>query len=501
MADFVAAMTWPLALCLVLGLLLSRLGEELLERRAVFADLAVAQVAGLGALWGALLGWTVDDHPWSIRLFALLFTLLAAALLATQRHFERDLSREALAGALYAFSAAATVVVGAGLHHGAEEARDLLAGKSLFVRPAEVASGAALLALVGLALARLGRRRPPVERGRQAKTAPRASQPSALASDFAFYALLGVAVSYAVPLVGVLLVFGFLLLPPATGALVAATVRKDGGGRRLAAWLAAGNGAVLGCAFAYARDLPLEPSVVLVLGLQLVLAVLVRYLRGAPDRLGASIGVAGSLALFLGLLAWTFQLRASEPTFDPATEPMPSGFQVALVDRLEREPSLWTEKRTELELLLVEADPLVRCRLLEGIGARRDASFLPTVHSLLTDADDLVRESAVAAARALGDPSSADPLRAAARTEPDDFLRLAFGQALLELDPRAGLELLLELMASASVELARREAFELAAEAWPGDPLAPDAFDPTGEPEVRAARVTELQLELRAALP
>ena len=497
MQAFGAAMGWPLALCLILGLALARLGEEVLDRRAVFADLAVAQSAGLGALWGALLGWTVDDHPWSIRLFALFFALLAAALLASQRRFERRLSREALAGSLYAFSAAAATLVAAGLHHGAEEARDLLTGKTLFVRPVEVASAAGVLGLVGLALTRLARHRPaPARRARQGQAASREADANAairpLASDFAFWALLGVAASYAVPLVGVLLVFGFLLLPPAIGAMLADDLRR----RRVTARVAAATGSVLGCLFAYARDLPLEPTVVLCLGLQLVAVVIVGYLRSSPDRLGASIGVAGTLAVATGLLAWTLQIRADEEAFDPVTEPLPPGLQSALVDRLAREPELWVERRAEVEALLAGADPGVRCRVLDAIASRRDASFLPQVHARLTDPDDLVRESAIDAARAIGDSSSAAPLHGAARVERDDFLRLALGEALLGLDRPAGLELLLDVMETAAVELPRREAFELLAGAWPGGPLAADAFEAGADPAARAASVAELRDEL-----
>ena len=63
MDAFFTAMLWPLALCLVLAALCTYLGLQLLARKAVFADLALAQVAALGSVWGVLLGWSVDEDP------------------------------------------------------------------------------------------------------------------------------------------------------------------------------------------------------------------------------------------------------------------------------------------------------------------------------------------------------------------------------------------------------------------------------------------------------
>jgi len=491
---FFAALTWPLALCLVLGVLLTYLGAQVLERRAVFADLAVAQVAGLGAVWGLLLGWSIDTSPWAIRAFALGFTVLAAAILAGQRSFEQDLSREALAGALYALSAAATVLIGASLHHGPEEVRDLLAGKALFARPSGVLSAAVLFAPVGFLVHRFEARMRPArardKQGRRAVAAPHGAQ-----WDFAFYAALGLAVSYAVPLVGVLLVFSYLLLPAATAALVA----RAGPGRLRAGWLACAAGTLLGLWLAYASDLPPEPSVALCLGLQFVAALVARYMLDARDRLGASLAVLSCAALVAMLLAWSFQLRAREQAIDPTAPDAPSGARTALVDRLSMEPGLWDSERAAISALLAGDDPEIRARLLDLIAARGEGSLLEHVHALLGDPDDLVRDSALNCVRALARPESVPVLVAASAEERDDYLEVDIGETLLALGSAHGLAVLLNVMESGESELARAEAFEQLTRHWPAAPRDL-VYDPASEAPARKAEVAALRAALDGAV-
>jgi len=440
--DFFAALLWPLALCLLLAGLHTYLGFQVLARRVIFADLALAQIAGLGAVWGVMLGWSADGSPWSVHLFALAFTLAGAALLAGLGTIE--LPREALAAASYAVAAAGTILVGSNLHHGPEEVRDLLAGTAIWVRPDAVLATAALYAFVGAFLFKFSTKLRAPSRGR----------PPVL-WQFAFYAALGLAVGHAVPLVGVLLVFAYLLLPAATGTLLAGAPA----GRLRAGWISAGLATVVGVGLSYARDLPLEPTVVLSLGAAFGVAAAFRYLAASRDRLGASVGVMGGIALVVLALAWSFQLRQREEPLDLTVRDAPAGARRALVERLESEPELWERERATLDALLTDGDPELRARLLELIAERGDLSRLDRAHELLTDPDDLVREGALRCVRELDQPASLEPLAAAAAVEEDEFLQTEFADALLARGDARGTALLLGLMEHGSAEGARREAF------------------------------------------
>ncbi len=475
MDTFFEAMTWPLVLCLLLAGLHTYLGTQVLARKVVFADLAMAQMAGLGAVWAVLFGWSVDESPWVVRGFALAFTLVGAAVLAGLR--AKELPREAIAASAYAVAGAGTILVGASLHHGLEEVRDLLAGTALFARPETALGTAILFAAVGGALFAFRRK---------LEVGPRSQPP--VPWDFAFFAALGLAVSHSVPLVGVLLVFSYLLLPASTGALLAKTAT----GRLRVGWAAAALSTVVGLGLSYARDLPPEPTVVLCLGASLGLAAVFRYLAGTHDRLGASLGVLGGVTLAVVLLAWSYEMRAPEQSFDLTSAEAPAGARLALVERVETNPELWDRERATLDALLVDGEAGVRSRLLELIAERGDVTWLDRVHSLLQDPDDLVRERALACVRALGRPESAAPLAAAAATEQDEFLDVELADALLALDDPRGLSILLDVMERGRAEFARREAYRRL-EAHEPVELPYDAASPDGQ---RAEEVAALRRRL-----
>jgi zinc/manganese transport system permease protein len=472
---FFTAMLWPLALCLVLAALCTYLGLQLLARKAVFADLALAQVAALGSVWGVLLGWSVDEDPWSLRGFAFAFAIVGAAILAGAR--SKDLPREAIAGALYATAAGGTLLVGTSLHHGIEEVRDLLAGTTLFVTPGTVAALAALFTAIGAFLH--------ASRARWT-AAPRASV-SAL-WDFTFYAALGLAVSLAAPLVGVLLVFAYLLLPAAAGTLLT----RGPAGRLRAAWGCAAVATALGFVLSYGANLPLEATLVVCLGATLGAAATLRYLKGTGDRLGASIGVLGGTTVVVLMLALSFEMRPTEEAIDLTAADAPSGARLALVDRLASEPDLWERERATLEALLTQGDPEVRSRLLELIADREDLSWLERVHGLLLDPDDFVRESALFCVRDLGRAESADALATAAEAEQDEFLHVELADALLQLGDGRGAVHLLDLMEGGRGEGARREA---ARRLGAREPIELD-YDPAAGEEQRATAVAALRRRL-----
>ena len=486
MEAFFSAMGWPLALCAILGGLQTYLGQGAIERRAAFAGLAVAQCAALGSVWGLQVGLRVDADPWALRGCALAFALTAAGFFARQVPGEGGLSREALAGVVYVLAAASTPLVAAGLHHGAEEVAALVGGRALFARPQDVAWAALLCAALGALLRRLGRE--------ALGTRPGRGQLGAVARDLASYGALAAAASFAVPLVGVLLVFAQMVMPAATGALLASTRAR----RLWIGWATCTAGTLSGFAVAYIRDLPPEPVIVFCLGLGFALAAVARYLGGARDRLGAALGVLGSAALAAIVLALSFRLRAREPAIDLSAPDAPSGAQAELVDRLPLEPGLWQSQRAAIVALLAGNDAQVRAHLLDLIAARGELALLPEVHALLRDPQDLVRESALRCIGALGRPESVPALVAAARVETDDFLRIDFARARLALESDAGRETLLDVMEQGQIELARSEAYQLLLEGWPqAEALADPAFDPAGERAARAAAVSSLRAPAR----
>ena len=219
------------------------LGIDVLRRGIIFIDLAIAQVAGLGAVAASLTDLDEMFHGFGPSgLGAQLAAGLAAgagALLLTWCERRWPDIQEALIGLLFVFAAAAGIVLLAGNPHGSEHLRDLLAGQILWAGWGQIGVVAALSAAVLVGRAWFARR--------------------GGGEGFAFYALFAVAVTASVQLVGVLLVFASLIAP-------AVATRALGGNRRLAGAFgvgALGYGGGLGGSLLF--DLPAGAAIVCLL--------------------------------------------------------------------------------------------------------------------------------------------------------------------------------------------------------------------------------------------
>ena len=228
------------------------LGMAVLRRGIIFIDLAVAQVAALGVIIAGLLH--VDEDwgalaPWITQLAAATAALAAAALLTYSERRWPDI-QEALIGLLFVAAAAAGILLLAGNPHGGEHLRDLLAGQILWVGWAQVGAVAALSAAV------LAGRRFLVRRD--------------AAGGFAFYALFAVAVTAAVQLVGVLLVFASLIAP------AVATRGLSEQRRPVYAYAVGALGYGCGLAVSLAADLPAGAAIVCALVLLAAAGLMLR---------------------------------------------------------------------------------------------------------------------------------------------------------------------------------------------------------------------------------
>ncbi|MFQ5654181.1 MAG: metal ABC transporter permease, partial [Planctomycetota bacterium] len=222
MSELFQAMALPFTACLLLVGIHVYLGIHIIARKVIFVDLALAQIAALGAIWGVLLGYGFHEDPWIVKAFSLLFTILGALLFSMTRPRDRRVPHEAIIGITYAVALAATILASSHLPHGSDEIRDLLAGSILWVEGHTLAiTGLLYLGIGGFHL--LFRRQffelsfreeglaGPLERERL--------------WDFLFYFSFGLVVTSSVAIAGVLLVFSYLVIPALIGVLLAPTLR------------------------------------------------------------------------------------------------------------------------------------------------------------------------------------------------------------------------------------------------------------------------------------
>jgi zinc/manganese transport system permease protein len=258
-------MRWALVCSLVLAGIHAYLGFHVVRRSVLFVDLAMAQMAALGAAVGVVLGLehgTVGEYALSCA-----FALGAAATFAVVR--SRRVPQEAVVAICYGLAMAATFVVLEHSPHGMEEVKHLLVGQVLTVAPSKVLLTAGLYALLAFVLARFHRRIVAVTESQAEARDPLA--------DFVFYGVFALVVTSSVGLVGVLLVFALLVMPS-----VAALLLSRGPGSALAwGWALAAAGALTGLHLSFHLDLPAAPVIVLALAAAVLVAGAIH--RRLPD--------------------------------------------------------------------------------------------------------------------------------------------------------------------------------------------------------------------------
>jgi len=275
------ALLWvPFLMCLVLTGIHAYLGVHVLAREVVFVDIALAQIAALGATAAFLFGHELET--WESYASGLTATLLGALVLSLTRTRHRNVSQEAIIGVVYAVSSAAAVLLAERAPHGTEHVRAMLVGSLLSVRPAEVAKVAVLYAAIGL-LHWVCRR--PFFLISTDPDAAFAEGWRVRLWDFVFYASFGVVVTSSVRVGGVLLVFSYLIVPALVGVALGGTVAA----RLLIGWGFGTLVSIVGMTASAALDLPTGATVVCTFGLLLLLFAVMGWLLGWRPARGAAV--------------------------------------------------------------------------------------------------------------------------------------------------------------------------------------------------------------------
>jgi zinc/manganese transport system permease protein len=242
---------WP---ALVAGLLVAAthvpLGVQVLNRGIVFIDLAVAQIAGLGVVFADWLGF--EPQGAAVQVSALVAALAGALVLNWTEKLWPEV-QEAVIGVAFVLAANAAILLLAANVHGAEHLKDLLVGQILWVTPGRLAWVSAASALIVAAWFGLGARM-----GR-----------------IGFYLLFACAVTVAVQLVGLYLVFATLIVP-------ALATRLLPRGRIALGYAIAALSYAVGLAASMTTDLPAGPLIVCTMtGIGLAVFLVARPPRGA----------------------------------------------------------------------------------------------------------------------------------------------------------------------------------------------------------------------------
>src|SRR5258705_11787418 len=100
LADLLTLLCAPFLMCLVLTGIHAYLGVHVLAREVVFVDIALPQIAALGATAAFLLGFELDT--WESYAFGLIATVGGALVLSLTRPRERNVAQVAALRWVYA---------------------------------------------------------------------------------------------------------------------------------------------------------------------------------------------------------------------------------------------------------------------------------------------------------------------------------------------------------------------------------------------------------------
>lgn len=313
MGDLASLLLMPFAAAVIFVGMHTWLGLQVLRRGVVFADLALAQLSALGATVAVAAGHAPGD-PAGFA-YALLFTGAGALLLTLSRRAAVQVGQEAVIGILYVLATALTVLVVDRSPQGAEHVKRMLVGDILTVGPEDVQGLALLYGAVGLLHAVF--RRPLLA------AADGTAGGRTLLWDLVFYGSFGLVVTSSVARAGVLLVFGFLIIPAVIGTLFS----PRSGTALGIGWAAGAAASLLGFALSVALDAPTGPAMIVAFVAVLVAAVAVRVLLAGPParraarRRGTVRAVAGVAAVaVLAQGAWLIASPASDQPLLAAIE-------------------------------------------------------------------------------------------------------------------------------------------------------------------------------------
>src|SRR5262245_1625483 len=142
----------PLLACLILSITHVYFGIHVVARKVIFVDLALAQIAALGATYATTLGYDANNagDKLAVALYSLAFTFAGAGLFAIARMRKERVPQEAFIGIVYAAASALAVLILSKSPTGGEELKHMLVGDVLLVSMPTIISDAILYSLVGV---------------------------------------------------------------------------------------------------------------------------------------------------------------------------------------------------------------------------------------------------------------------------------------------------------------------------------------------------------------
>ncbi len=437
--EFLTEWRWmlaPLLACLILSITHVYFGIHVVSRKVIFVDLALAQIAALGATYATTLGYDANDagDKLAVALFSLAFTFVGAGLFAIARMRKERVPQEAFIGITYAAASATAVLILSKSPTGGEELKHMLVGDVLLVSMQTIRFDAVLYSLV--LIFHFIFRSKFFAISADAEAAHGAGINIRL-WDMLFYMSFGVLVTQSVAIAGVLLVFSYLVIPAVIAQMWNDTVK----GRLALGWMIAISASVAGILWSFYADYPTGPAVVMTLaGFLLISGAAYSIIRSeAPGR--AALSVATMVLIGVAFFGALGHFRKVDNVSNAATGRSPAD---VLLEELKHD-----ETASQLDAV-------------NHLSEMNDPRIIPALSDLLAHSQsEQVVESIAEAMEQKKDPKAAPALKAALSRDYDPFLKLTLAKALVALNDRAGYTTLIAILKNDEAGFARSQAIEI----------------------------------------
>jgi len=266
-------------------------GLHIIQREVIFVDLALAQIAALGATVAFVMG--AQHGSTMAYAFAFGFTIFGALIFSMTRVEDSPVPQEAIIGITFVVASAAVILMGSFSAEGTEYVRETLTGSLIWVTWPTVGKVALAYGLISLFhyVAR---------RTMLAITFAPSRVKRLRTWDFVFYATFGITITASVQIAGVLMVFSVLVIPAVVGFFYTRTFTRA----LMVAWATGTVAIILGLGISFSLDLTTGPVLVCSFGAILVIA---RFFR---RRFGISVKSRAERGLTVKMFA--------EPESEPA---------------------------------------------------------------------------------------------------------------------------------------------------------------------------------------
>lgn len=269
MSQLIQIIGLPFLACILMGSVLGYLGIHVLKREVIFVDIALAQIAAVGAIVSHLV---FEAHEGSLLSYvcSLSAVFAVAAFYAVSRISIVQISLEAVIGISYAIAAAAALFLVGVAPGGHIHIQEILSGSLLWTSRRDVISGLLLFSIAGFCFYLFRKPLISISNNYQQIQTKKAR---VVLWDLVFYLLLGVVITFSVQMGGIVVVFAYLIIPATISTIFTTRLVPQ----LIIIWTAAIIASISGLLFAYYLDFSIGPAIALFLGIELVIAALCHH--------------------------------------------------------------------------------------------------------------------------------------------------------------------------------------------------------------------------------